>query len=200
MDDLKYHAMFLDALGLGTEHKIILHIGGIYDDKAAAASRFIFQYRRLNNNIKNRLVIENDDRHYNISDVLSIGLYEDIPVVFDILHHKVNTDNMRSLEEWILLCKNTWKTEDGAQKIHYSQQEKNKQQGSHSATLNAYDFSQFYNSLPVKDADIMLEVKDKNLSAIKYINAISTPKIQRLEEEWARYKYKFWNIPQKLTT
>ena len=190
VDDLKYHAMFLDALGLGTEHKIILHIGGVYDDKAAAARRFIFQYRRLNNNIKNRLVIENDDRHYNISDVLSIGLSEDIPVVFDILHHKVNTDNMRSLEEWILSCKNTWKTEDGAQKIHYSQQEKDKRQGSHSATLNAYDFSQFYNNLPVKDADIMLEVKDKNLSAIKYINAISTPKIQRLEEEWARYKYK----------
>lgn len=35
----------------------------------------------------------------------------------------------------------------------------------------------------------MLEVKDKNLSAIKCINAIAPPKIQRLEKEWERYKY-----------
>lgn len=35
----------------------------------------------------------------------------------------------------------------------------------------------------------MVEVKDKNLSAIKCINAISSPGIQRLEKEWGRYKY-----------
>ena len=35
----------------------------------------------------------------------------------------------------------------------------------------------------------MMEVKDKNLSAIKCINAIASPKIQRLEKEWGRYKY-----------
>lgn len=190
VDDLKYHSLFLDALGLGKEHKIILHIGGIYGDKAAATGRFIQQYSCLDNNIKSRLVIENDDRQYNISDVLSIGFNEGIPVVFDILHHMVNTDNTRPLEDWILSCKNTWKPEDGAQKIHYSQQEKDKRPGSHSTTLNAYDFSLFYNNLPVKDTDIMVEVKDKNLSAIKCINAISAPEIQRLEEEWARYKYK----------
>lgn len=35
----------------------------------------------------------------------------------------------------------------------------------------------------------MLEVKDKNLSAVKCINATRFPKIQHLEDEWARYKY-----------
>jgi UV DNA damage endonuclease len=48
---------------------------------------------------------------------------------------------------------------------------------------------QFYTSIRTRDVDIMVEVKDKNLSAIKCINAIASPKIQRLEKEWGRYKY-----------
>ncbi|WP_051258532.1 YbgA family protein [Atopococcus tabaci] len=41
-----------------------------------------------------------------------------------------------------------------------------------------------------KDIDIMLEVKDKNLSTIKCINATQPQRgIQALEKEWARYKY-----------
>jgi UV DNA damage endonuclease len=40
------------------------------------------------------------------------------------------------------------------------------------------------------DPDVMLEVKDKNLSAVKCINALADDKkISRLEQEWGRYKY-----------
>lgn len=52
VEDLRYHARFLDAMGLGKEHKIILHIGGIYGDKTAAAKRFIQQYHYLDVNIR----------------------------------------------------------------------------------------------------------------------------------------------------
>jgi len=48
----------------------------------------------------------------------------------------------------------------------------------------------FYESLERKDIDIMLEVKDKNLSAVKCINCTSGNKsIKALEQEWSRYKY-----------
>jgi UV DNA damage endonuclease len=189
VEDLRYHARFLDAMDLGTEHKLILHIGGIYGDKTAAVDRFIRQYRCLDGNIRRRLVIENDDRQNTISDVLSIGESEGIPVVFDDLHHQVNPDNTRSEPEWIVACRNTWKTEDGPQKLHYSQQDPGKRPGSHSSTLDVDCFLQFCTHLPQRDTDIMLEVKDKNLSAIKCINAVSSPQIQRLEKEWGRYKY-----------
>jgi UV DNA damage endonuclease len=189
VEDLLYHARLLDVMGIGKEHKIILHIGGIYGDKNAAVKRFIQQYRCLRGNIKQRLVIENDDRLYKISDVLSIGVSEGIPVVFDNLHHQVNPNNTRSEIEWIAACGNTWKPEDGTQKLHYSQQDAGKRAGSHSATLNVDDFLQFYKHLPNQDADIMVEVKDKNLSAIKCLNTISSPGIQQLEKEWGRYKY-----------
>lgn len=188
-EELQYHARFLDALGLGSESKIILHIGGAYGDKDAAIKRFIQKYQYLDENIRQRLVIENDDRNYNISEVLAIGESENIPVVFDNLHNQVNPDNSRSEAEWIAACRSTWKASDGPQKIHYSQQGVGKRPGSHSATIDVDEFLQFYNVLPNFDMDIMVEVKDKNLSAVKCINTVAHSKILRLEKEWERYKY-----------
>ena len=187
--DLQYHEKFLSSLNLGKESKIILHIGGVYGDKSNAIKRFIKQYHLLDENIRNRLVIENDDRQYTIKDVLSIGESEGIPVVFDNLHNEVNSDNTHSQFEWINLCRKTWKIEDGVQKIHYSQQAYDKRVGSHSSTLDVEKFINFYKNLLYDDIDIMVEVKDKNLSAVKCINATSSLKIQNLEKEWTRYKY-----------
>lgn len=189
IEDLRYHTRLLDAMGLGNEHKIVLHVGGIYGDKEAAIKRFIKSYRALDENIRFRLVIENDDRQYTISDVLSIGESEGIPVVFDNLHHQVNPDNTRSELEWITACSGTWKSLDGSQKLHYSQQAVDKRPGSHSLTIDIDGFLDFYKRIARNDLDIMLEVKDKNLSAIKCINAIASSEIQRLEREWSRYKY-----------
>jgi len=187
--ELQYHARFLDAMNLSSESKMILHIGGVYVDKKAAIERFKKQYRLLDDNIKNRLVIENDDKQYTISEVLSIGESENIPVVFDNLHNKLNPDVSRSEFDWISMCKKTWKSKDGNQKIHYSQQAANKRNGSHSDTVDVEKFLDFYKKIPNSNIDIMLEVKDKNLSAVKCVNAISSPKIFRLEKEWGRYKY-----------
>ncbi len=189
VEDLRYHARLMDAMGLGQENKIVLHVGGVYGDKREAIKRFINNYHCLDENIRKRLVIENDDRCYDISDVLNIGEREGIPVVFDNLHHQVNTNNTRSEAGWISACKKTWKKEDGNQKLHYSQQDIGKRPGSHSPTINGEDFFNFYKQLPKYDIDIMVEVKDKNLSAVKCINVISSPEIKRLENEWARYKY-----------
>lgn len=91
---------------------------------------------------------------------------------------------------WIDECKNTWKKKDGYQKIHYSQQDILKKTGSHSSTIAVDRFIDFYESLGREDIDIMLEVKDKNLSAVKCINCVTKDKrISKLEEEWSKYKY-----------
>ena len=119
IEDLIYHASFLDSLSLDASHKLILHIGGIYNEKEAAMDRFISVYQYLPENVKARLVIENDDRLYSVADVLAISSATGIPVVFDTLHHEVNPphQNDKSMVEWLLLCKNTWKRNDGCQKI-----------------------------------------------------------------------------------
>ncbi len=90
---------------------------------------------------------------------------------------------------WISLCRETWNKEDGVQKIHYSQQDVNKRPGAHSSTIEIKQFIEFIDKMDL-DLDIMLEVKDKNLSALKCINYIRKDKtINNLELEWSKYKY-----------
>ena len=189
--DLDYHARIMDSLGLSPENKIILHIGGVYNDKKQAIKRFLKNYQRLDETVRKRLVIENDDKSYTISDVLIIGKALDIPVVFDNLHHQVNPcEENRPDSDWIDICKTTWKNQDGLQKIHYSQQHPDKKAGSHSKTIAITEFMAYYQELYGRDLDIMLEVKDKNLSAVKCINCTAGSKaINRLEQEWSKYKY-----------
>lgn len=188
--DLAYHADVLDHLGLDATHKLILHLGGGYGNKADATMRFRLVYRELPAEVKRRLVLENDDRIYTISEVLAIGETEHIPVVFDNLHHQVNqTDEVLPDGAWIRRCGLTWTSADGPQKIHYSQQHRTKRPGAHSDTIDIPAFLTFVQTLPSPAIDIMLEVKDKNVSALKCINCTQNRGIQALEQEWARYKY-----------
>ncbi len=191
VEDLLYHARVLDCLNLGQSHKIVLHIGGVYGDKPSAISCFEKNFLSLPRQIKRRIVIENDDISYSISEVFDIGNRLGIPVVFDNLHNLKNPGGIRKSEfEWIYTCKNTWKSDDGVQKIHYSQQDPNKRSGSHSKTIRINEFLEFFSQLNRTDLDIMLEVKDKNLSAVKCINCTTeAPKITALEIDWAKYKY-----------
>lgn len=191
IDDLKYHTRVLDSLLLDSGHKIILHIGGAYADKKLSAIRFMKNYEYLDESIKRRLVIENDDRIYNIREVLEIGTRCSIPVIFDNLHNELNpSDEEKDELTWIKECKNTWRKQDGNQKIHYSQQAKNKKPGSHSNFIGIDSFLDFYGRVGRDDLDIMLEVKDKNMSCVKCINCTADSlSFDILEKDWNRYKY-----------
>ena len=189
--DLKYHTKLLRSLGAGPKSKIILHIGGVYGEKAEAMERFMTTYDQLDADVKQHLVIENDDRSYTIEDVLGIGEQKGIPVVFDNLHHAINKcDHEHNDLYWVRRCRETWKACDGKQKIHYSQQDPLKKPGGHSETTKINEFLDYYQEIEGQDIDIMLEVKDKNLSALKCINTLSQDKrINKLEKEWGKYKY-----------
>lgn len=189
--DLEYHAQILESLGVDYQHKLILHIGGVYGDKEQAIARFLTNYDRLSLRVQQRLVIENDDKSYTIEDVLAISKQKAIPVVYDNLHNAILPSNPAITDaEWITRCAQTWRTKDGPQKIHYSQQALNKRLGSHSSTIHVESFQAFYERLPFQNLDIMLEVKDKNLSAIKIHRLVlAPPQIKNLEEEWRLYKY-----------
>lgn len=174
--DLEYHARVLDAMGLDNSSKMILHIGGSYGDKPTAMDRFIRNYNKLPQNIKNRLVIENDDKIYTAKDVLYISGRTGIPVIFDYLHHILNYDGEPDTANIIQQVRKTWHAKDGIQKIHYSQQAIGKQMGSHSITIEVPEFVEFYKTLP-QPIDVMLEVKDKDLSALKCIAELEKQKI-----------------------
>ena len=190
VQDLNYHTKVLDSLGLGPEHKLVLHLGGVYRDKSQAKNRFVSNFKGLDSRVQNRLVLENDGVMFNIVDVLETAAVVDVPVVYDNLHNAVNpADIDRNDLDWIRLCLTTWRKGDGLQKIHYSQQHSEKRPGAHSESIHIDTFLEFYRQLSGMDLDIMLEVKDKNISALKCINCVSNTGIGMLEAEWARYKY-----------
>jgi UV DNA damage endonuclease len=189
--DLAYHTTFMDAMGLGREHKIILHVGGGYGNHREAMKQFALHAEYLTPSIRNRLVLENDERIFSIDEVLELSEIVNLPVVFDILHHQANPNSPGgSTETWIAAAGNTWGPQDGPPKLHYSQQDNGKKTGAHSATISLDGFFDFIDMVMPYNPDIMLEVKDKNLSAVKCINALADDKkIGRLEQEWSRYKY-----------
>ena len=189
--DLEYHQKVIALLGGSSEHKIILHIGGIYGDKEAAVKRFIAQYKLLSVDIKKHLVIENDDHFYDLETVLGISYETGAPVIFDLFHHQVlpSLEGV-DLQTLFQLVRATWRPSDGRMKIHYSEPDLNKRGGAHSQTIGAVSFLKTFESFRHEDIDIMLEVKDKNISAIKCHNLISTDQpIEPLEYAWSQYKY-----------
>ncbi len=188
--DLDYHAKILTSLGLDCSHKLVLHLGGAYGDKTAAQNRFISRFKDLSDSVKERLILENDGSLFNIQDVLETAAAARIPVVYDNLHNATNpADLTRSDADWIAAARSSWRPSDGRQKIHYSQQHPHKSRGAHSDTIDLAAFLEFYKNLTDPELDIMLEVKDKNISALKCRNSLADGGIKALELEWARYKY-----------
>ena len=155
--DLVYHDKILTAFGTDTTNKIVLHIGGIYGDKAVAMDRFAENFQRLPENVQNRVIIENDDRLYNIEDVLTLANRLQIPAVYDNLHHAINPPPSGGTDQhWIAEASKTWKETDGKQKIHYSRQAVGKRPGAHTDTIQLETFLKLYNQLDDQTIDIML--------------------------------------------
>jgi UV DNA damage endonuclease len=85
--ELEVQAALLDAMGLGPEAVVVLHVGGAAGGVAAGADRFLAGFASLSDRARSRLVIENDDRVYGAADVLALCERAGVPMVFDLHHH-----------------------------------------------------------------------------------------------------------------
>jgi UV DNA damage endonuclease len=172
--ELEYHTDLLDLMELDYSSKVQIHIGGVYGDKAKSKKQFISNYKTLlSENIKKRLVIENDDHLYNLKDCIEIHEFTGIPILFDVFHH-LCFDNNFPLNIALQISNNTWNPgKDGIMMIDYSNQELNQKKGKHSHTLDIKQFEKFIISIPNLDLDIILEIKDKEKSAKKAIEVIN---------------------------
>ncbi len=169
IEELEWHVRFLDSINLDFANKIVFHVGGVYGNKDEAVERFIKVYNNLPENLKNRLTLENDDRSYNVWDLIQINEYTGIPLVFDNLHHQVlNTGKPKDkdIEEIMKTFFSTWDKKSGLPDIHYSTQKKNARAGSHSESINIEEFADFFLKYYHLDFDIIFETKDKDKSVL----------------------------------
>ncbi|KAI9060043.1 UV-endonuclease UvdE [Trametes sanguinea] len=93
--DLDYHCQMFRYMGLDQDTVMIIHMGGIFNDKQATIERFKNVYRtRLTDEMRARLVLENDEMCYNADDLLPVCEELDIPLVFDYHHNWIYPSEM----------------------------------------------------------------------------------------------------------
>jgi UV DNA damage endonuclease len=167
--DLVFHARLLDALGLDTRHKVVVHVGGAYGDKAAALARWISAVGELPEHVRQRLVLENDERLFGMHEVLCASAASGVPVVMDVFHHRVHVGPPAdaSVPDLMRQAAATWQpARDGVPKIHYSSQAAGQRPGAHAEYIDAPAFGHFLAELapPEVEFDCMLEAKAKDLA------------------------------------
>lgn len=159
---LQYHYKVLKALKINNPI-IILHVGSSACGKKASITRFINNFNKLPEHIQKCITVENDDKIYNIKDVLNLCTKLNIPMVLDYHHYICNNDEEK-IEDYIKEIMNTWKNINP--KFHFSSPKSKlkKEFRSHHDYINSDDFIKFINILKPynKDVDIMLEAKAKD--------------------------------------
>lgn len=159
---LEYHYKIMDAIGI-KDKIIILHVGSSACGKKASITRFINNFNKLPDHIKKCIAVENDDKVYNIKDVLELCHKINVPMVLDY-HHFICNNEKEDINDYLKEIINTW---DGKlPKMHFSSPKSKlkKEFRSHSDYINKECFIEFINILKKqdKDIDIMLEAKAKD--------------------------------------
>lgn len=164
---LKYHYKLLKAMHIA-EPKIILHVGSNAFGKKASITRFINTFRKLPLEIQNSILLENDDKVFNVEDTLEICKKLEIPFVLDYHHHLCNPSE-NNIEYYLEDIIKTWK--NTTPKMHFSSPKSNqkKEFRHHSEYINASEFINFLNILKTTNTniDIMLEAKGKDLALFR---------------------------------
>ncbi len=167
--DLEFHNELLTRLGLtgqaDNDAVMIIHLGGAYGDKPATLDRFRTNYAKLSEAVKRRLVLENDDMTWSVTDLLPLCQELNIPLVLDWHHHNIVRDQEQFREGTLDILKlmpeiaETWTRKGITQKQHISE---SKLPNHPSASKRRAHSSRVYHLPPCDDTmDLMIEAKDK---------------------------------------
>jgi len=189
--DLEYHDEMLSLLRLPEQQNrdavMILHMGGVYGDKAATLDRFRENYARLSPSIKARLVLENDDVAWSVHDLLPICEELNIPLVLDYHHHNIIFDSEQCREGTLDISQPnisdriaaTWRRKGIKQKMHYSEpcdgMVTRRDRRKHSPRVK---------TLPPcsPDMDLMIEAKDKEQAVFELMRTFKLPGFEKVND------------------
>jgi UV DNA damage endonuclease len=175
MVDLINHADILRAMGMTPEmgSVIVIHGGGHFNDRTTTLKRFCRNFLKLPKYVQKYITLENDEI-YSVMDLLPICNKLKIPLTPDFFHDTLNSVSYLTGEEYDIysLMKHiikTWKIRGIKPKCHYSHQMQGARRGAHSLTINSID-PIVLDTIKKYNMDMMLEVKDKEVSVFKLYN------------------------------
>jgi UV DNA damage endonuclease len=164
--DLEHHVNLLEAMGLDSAAKLVIHVGGKYDDRRKALQRFKTQFTLLPQRIKERLTLENDDRCFSAAEVLRLTQEFSIPMVFDLHHHLI----LNQGENFAVLLPEIFATwGERTPKVHVSSPKDEKNARYHADFIAADVVAGFIREAQTlnRNFDIMVEAKQKDLALLK---------------------------------
>jgi UV DNA damage endonuclease len=184
--DLAAQAEMLDAMDLGPEAVVVIHVGGVYGDKVSSRDRWVATFAGLPEAVRRRLVLENDDTRFSAADILNIHERTGVPLVFDYQHHWCNNPEELEIGPTLERCISSWPA--GVRpKVHFSSPRtemrilKRKAAGTrrteevqlppvwtgHADYVNPFEFITFMRLAGELSFDIMLEAKVKDLALLR---------------------------------
>ncbi len=175
--DIEVQAAILEAMGLGDEAVVVVHIGGLYRDRVASRERFARRHDQLSPVAQRRLVLENDDGRFGVSDVVWLHARLGLRAVFDVQHFQCYNPDGMAIIEAVHACLRTWKGWTARPKVHFSspRNEWGFRYGSedkprapdwtaHAEFADPFAFIAFYRLLADTAPDVMLEAKAKDVA------------------------------------
>ena len=183
--ELEVQAALLDAMGLGREAVVVLHVGGAAGGVAAAQDRFLAGLERLSDAAQARLVVENDDRSFGVGDAVALAERAGIRVVWDAHHHFCHDPAGLPARDALQSALATWPAGE-TPKVHYSSprldlEERRVKKGrrverrpvlpelrAHADLIEPAGFEAFLrDAADLRDFDVMLEAKAKDLALMR---------------------------------
>ncbi len=184
--DLSAQALMLDLMGADQRAVVVVHVGGVYEDKSAAIERFVAVWRTLPGRVQARLALENDERSFSVQDIQHIHHRTGVRLVFDYLHHVNNNPANLTIRQAAAICLDTWPATT-TPKIHFSSprtemrvtERRQANNGTervlkpplwtqHADFVNPWEFITFLDQTAgLRDFDVMLEVKAKDLALLR---------------------------------
>ena len=161
--ELEYQAMLAEHVGADL---INIHGGGAYNDKRATLQRFKKNFEILPSAVQERLSLENDDRIYTVSDLVPVCEELQIPLVYDVHHHRCNPDGL-TIAEASELVRNTWDKVGREPYFHISSPANGWQGGDpkpHADFVDPADFPQCWKGFSLT---VDVEAKAKELAVLK---------------------------------
>jgi UV DNA damage endonuclease len=161
--ELNFYSSFLDRIGCPADYNspMNLHINNRQGSNDEVVERFIQNFNRLDDNCRNRLVIENDDKLncWSVKQLIKdFHLKTNIPITFDYLHHACHPDGL-SEQEALEQCYMTWG--EYRPLFHYSENIPDHPNPRKHADYASKPFNTYGLDF---DVDMELKMKDKAIS------------------------------------